>query len=511
MAQCSLCSAHPPTHPSLTKHPSLPNAQLRQVLVQSVAGTSPLPAPPPTRWALGLHFRFHTECGVNSEYNSEEHSAVPQSRVLLPSYLVVGGGGPSITIRVDPTVPRSLSPSPPSHTAHTATHARKPEQLVVKVMEVSVRHAGTGDSCVIGVAEGGTVVGLKADALNEMFPDSINNAAREAACVAAHIEECEEELDDAQRVADTGLEDGGAVKLVPRWPNLKAPAVYITQHGESAQCITLSRCGTLCAVGYDNGHITVFDTTTADVVADFTHGGRVISCTPFSVCGTWLATGSCDGTICVWLTSTWEQVCILHDDDCSYAVWNAAWTRCERLVSGDAQGKVRVWDLKGTPSATVLEGHSKVVCSIAVSGTRIFSGSADKTIRVWDISTLTHTHTLDDHTDVIMCMALTQDEQHPVSCSRDRSLKVWCTTSLSCLRTVQLDELSFSVAVSQPGDVVAMKGFLTTTLSRLSTGEYLGKVDSDGAGVALSPCGRWVFTATNFSCVSVFDVSSFSP
>ena len=93
-------------------------------------------------------------------------------------------------------------------------------------MDVTVRHAETGDSCVVCVPEGGTVVELKADALNEMFPGSINNADREAACVAAHIEGCEEELDDAQRVADTGLEDGGAVKLVPRWPNIKAPAVY---------------------------------------------------------------------------------------------------------------------------------------------------------------------------------------------------------------------------------------------------------------------------------------------
>ena len=60
-------------------------------------------------------------------------------------------------------------------------------------------------------------------------------------------------------------------------------------------------------------------------------------------------------------------------------------------VSGDGEGKVRVWVLKGTPSATVLVGHRYAVNSIAVSGTRIFSGTWDKTIRVWDISTLTHT------------------------------------------------------------------------------------------------------------------------
>ena len=256
------------------------------------------------------------------------------------------------------------------------------------------------------VPEGGTVVGLKADALNEMFPSS-TNADREAENVAAHIEGCEEELDDAQRVADTGLEDGGAVKLVPRWPNVKvpasAPAVYITAHGHNIRYITLSRCGKLCAVGsssYRERHITVFDTTTADVVADFLHDSNSatmsVYCTAFSACGTWLATGSDDGTT-VWLTSTWERVCSL---DSNSEVSTAAWTHCGRLVSGDSSGKVRVRDLKGTPSATVLEGHSKAIESIAVSGTRIFSGSNDKTIRVRDISTLTHTRTLDGHTDV---------------------------------------------------------------------------------------------------------------
>ena len=104
-------------------------------------------------------------------------------------------------------------------------------------MDVTVRHAVTSVSSVVGVPEGGTVVGLKADALNEMFPGSNNNASREAACVAAHIEGCEEELDDAQRVADTGLEDGGSVKLVTRWPatfNTASSVSYVYQSGSPA-------------------------------------------------------------------------------------------------------------------------------------------------------------------------------------------------------------------------------------------------------------------------------------
>eukprot|EP01061_Rhynchopus_euleeides_P009694 TRINITY_DN18901_c0_g1_i3.p4 TRINITY_DN18901_c0_g1~~TRINITY_DN18901_c0_g1_i3.p4 ORF type:complete len:123 (+),score=34.87 TRINITY_DN18901_c0_g1_i3:249-617(+) len=114
-------------------------------------------------------------------------------------------------------------------------------------MDVTVRHAGTGHSCVVVVPEGGTVVRLKTDAVKEMFPGSVN-ADREAAGLAARIEGCEEELDNAERVADTGLEDGDGVQLVPRWPNVKAPAVYYSPEQDGhVQHITLSRDGTLCS------------------------------------------------------------------------------------------------------------------------------------------------------------------------------------------------------------------------------------------------------------------------
>ena len=88
---------------------------------------------------------------------------------------------------------------------------------------MSVRHVESGRSCVVGVADGGTVLSLKADAVEEMFAGSIN-ADREASVLAARIEGCDEDLDDAERVANTGLEVGDPVQLVWRWPHVNAPA-----------------------------------------------------------------------------------------------------------------------------------------------------------------------------------------------------------------------------------------------------------------------------------------------
>eukprot|EP01061_Rhynchopus_euleeides_P046680 TRINITY_DN8972_c0_g2_i2.p1 TRINITY_DN8972_c0_g2~~TRINITY_DN8972_c0_g2_i2.p1 ORF type:complete len:151 (+),score=27.87 TRINITY_DN8972_c0_g2_i2:52-453(+) len=119
----------------------------------------------------------------------------------------------------------------------------------------------------------------------------------------------------------------------------------------------------------------------------------------------------------------------------------------------------------------------------------IFSGSRDNSIRVWDISALTHTHTLDD-SDVVIDIALTTDEQHLVSCSDDKSLKVWCTASLTCLRNVELADYSFALAVSQPGDVVAVVFYFSTTkLYASAQGSVWGRWTHKAALLPSAPAG----------------------
>eukprot|EP01061_Rhynchopus_euleeides_P046367 TRINITY_DN8770_c0_g5_i2.p1 TRINITY_DN8770_c0_g5~~TRINITY_DN8770_c0_g5_i2.p1 ORF type:complete len:172 (+),score=16.87 TRINITY_DN8770_c0_g5_i2:21-536(+) len=166
-------------------------------------------------------------------------------------------------------------------------------------------------------------------------------------------------------------------------------------------------------------------------------------------------------------------------------MWSAGWTHCGRLVSGDDGGKVCVWDLEDTPSPTMLEGHISTVDGIAVSTTRIFTGSKDSTIRVYDISTLTRTDTLSEHTSCVVHIALTNDEQHLVSCSK-QSLKVWCTDTLTCTRTVSLG-CTYRVAVSQPGDVVAVSLANRTELYNLSTLQCLGQVQHRNPLIPLAP------------------------
>ena len=60
-----------------------------------------------------------------------------------------------------------------------------------------------------------------------------------------------------------------------------------------------------------------------------------------------------------------------------------------RLVSGSADGTIRVWDPNGRAEIARLEGHTSGPWSVGYSpdGTRLVSGSDDGTIRVWNAQT----------------------------------------------------------------------------------------------------------------------------
>jgi WD40 repeat protein len=92
-------------------------------------------------------------------------------------------------------------------------------------------------------------------------------------------------------------------------------------------------------------------------------------------------------------------------------------------VSGGADGKVRVWDLRtGAARGKPLTGHSRRVSALAVGelhGTPVaVSGSHDGTVRVWDLRTMEARGEpltdLSGHTGAIMAVAMGRSTAPPL-------------------------------------------------------------------------------------------------
>jgi hypothetical protein len=108
-----------------------------------------------------------------------------------------------------------------------------------------------------------------------------------------------------------------------------------------------------------------------------------------------------------------------------------------------------------------LSGHSNSVCAVVFNpdGTQLVSGSADGKIKIWDTETGQCQRTLDGHTDWIHSVAMSSDGRFFASAGRDKLVKLWDVESGEQLKTfVGHRGIITSVAYSPDGRFLASCG-----------------------------------------------------
>ena len=135
---------------------------------------------------------------------------------------------------------------------------------------------------------------------------------------------------------------------------------------------------------------------------------------------------------------------------------------------------VHMWKLHTGVETMVFEGHTFSVNDVDVSrdGSRLVSCSSDKTVRVWDVASGEEVFTL-KHARRVWGVALTPDGAHVVSCSVGSSdnVSVWSMTTGEKVAVNSHRDL-YKVAVSPDGcDVVCSSSEDTVCVWSICTGE----------------------------------------
>ena len=252
--------------------------------------------------------------------------------------------------------------------------------------------------------------------------------------------------------------------------------------------LDFNRDGTRIVAGYHNGFILTWkrnpetDWNDPSATLEFhmnAHNSNPVASVAFNRDGTHIVSGGWDNKVKVWGIEQYERVyrekgkfgnpdivipykserlsakLTMDQDDQDGFVTSVDFNKDgSRVVSGNDDGTVNVWNAVTGVIEQTLQGHSNRVKSVAFSpdGTRVASGSKDGTIKIWNVVTGDLEQTLEGHSYGVNSVAFSQDGRRLVSGSGDKTVKIWNATTGVIEQTLQGHTSSVdSVAFSRDG------------------------------------------------------------
>ncbi|KAG0316229.1 hypothetical protein BGZ99_007002 [Dissophora globulifera] len=202
------------------------------------------------------------------------------------------------------------------------------------------------------------------------------------------------------------------------WPYL--------QEDSAVQSCAYSPDGRTCAMGLDDGTISIYDTTTwAKTLTLHGHTNRV-TCVTHSPSGEQIASGSRDKTVRLWDAQNDAPGLILsgHTEDITSVTYSPSG---RQIVSGSNDHTVRLWDAKTGALSVILTGNTNVVTSVIYSpnGRQIATGYDDGTVWLWDTQTGASGPVLRGHTANVNSVTYSPSGHQIASGSLDYTVRLW--------------------------------------------------------------------------------------
>ncbi len=162
-----------------------------------------------------------------------------------------------------------------------------------------------------------------------------------------------------------------------------------------------------------------------------------------------------------------------------------------------------------------LHGHTFWISAVSITqdGNHAVSASNDKTLKVWDLNNGKLLHTLKGHTGRVSDVSITHDDSRAVSASNDKTLKVWDLNNGKLLHTLQGHAARINaVSITQDDSrVVSVSNDKTLKVWDLNNGKLLHTLQGHAArinAVSITQDNSRAVSASNDKTLKVWNLNN---
>ncbi|KAF8541118.1 WD40-repeat-containing domain protein [Trichophaea hybrida] len=183
------------------------------------------------------------------------------------------------------------------------------------------------------------------------------------------------------------------------------------------------------------------------------------------------------------------------------------------LASASEYCGVRFWDPSTGGVLGTIEGHSNYIRGVAFSPNgQLLACTYGRTIWLWDPTTLTAGGTLEGHSDAVQGVAFSPDGQLLASASSDSTIRLWDPTKRTVKSILKVHSSVMGVAFAPHSQLLASASLdHTIRLWNPSTGDAISTLKGHFEGVlkvGFSPNGQLLASASQDRTVRLWDLST---
>jgi len=164
------------------------------------------------------------------------------------------------------------------------------------------------------------------------------------------------------------------------------------------------------------------------------------------------------------------------------------------ILSGSADGIMRLWDVATGKEIRQFIGHSMSINSVVFSpdGKFVLSGGSDKTIRLWDVNIGKEIKQFIGHTEFVKTVVFLPDGKSILSSSFDKTMRFWdIETGKEIKQFIGHTEFVSSIRFSPDGKLVLSGGSEEAILWNLESGEEIKRFNDSCSQAYFSPDGKY--------------------